>query len=82
MRNKDEKNVSKGLTQEVASVLRDAHWASWASNDFLIHSEGIVSSSRCRKERSGAGKTSMDNSYTLFKVGCKKMVPLGEKIYT
>jgi hypothetical protein len=110
MRNKDEKTFPKGCKIRRKRLhpwfmLRDAHWA---SNDFLIHSEGIVSSSRRRKERSGAGKTSMDtrfrfdanqrinvsfslvwlwgpplnNSYTLFKVGRKKAVPLGKKIYT
>ena len=37
-------------------------FCSWCpSNDFLIHSEGIVSGSRRRKERSGAGKTWMDS---------------------
>jgi hypothetical protein len=107
MRNKDEKTFPKGCKIRRKRLhpwfmLRDAHWA---SNDFLIHSEGIVSSSRRRKERSGAGKTSMDtrfrfdanqrinvsfslvwlwgpplnNSYTLFKVGRKKAVPLGKK---
>ena len=44
-------------------ILGDGYWA---SNDFLVDSERIVSGSRRRKECSGAGKTLMDTRFTRF----------------